>query len=96
MVIEACSEKSRLKHFAVTEAIIGAFYDVYNDLGHGFLESVYREAMIVVLRSKNVPVEREKIVSVEFRGQTVGVFRTDLLVGNCVVVELKCANRQQS
>ena len=47
--------------------------------------------MIVLLRSKNLPVEREKTVSVEFRGETVGVFRTDLLVQNCVVVELKCA-----
>ena len=91
MVIETCSETSRLKHFAVTDAVIGAFYDVYNELGHGFLESVYREAMIVALRSKSVLVEREKNVSVSFRGQTVGVFRTDLVVENCVVVELKCA-----
>ncbi len=85
MVIETCSETSRLKHFAVTDAVIGAFYDVYNELGHGFLESLYREAMIVALRGKNVLVEREKTVSVSFRGQTVGVFRTDLVVENCVV-----------
>jgi GxxExxY protein len=91
MVIGGCSQKSRLKHFAVTDAVIGAFYDVYNELGHGFLESVYREAMIVALRTKDVPVEREKPVDVEFRGEIVGVFRTDLLVENCVVVELKCA-----
>ena len=91
MVIEGRSEKSRLKHFAVTDAAIGAFYDVYNELGHGFLESVYREAMIVALRTKDVPVGREKTVNVGFRGETVGVFRTDLLVENCVVVELKCA-----
>ena len=91
MVIGGRSEESGLKHFAVTDTVIGAFYDVYNELGHGFLESVYREAMIVALRSKNVPVEREKTVDVEFRGETVGVFRTDLLVENCVVVELKCA-----
>lgn len=91
MVIETGSETSRLKYFAVTDVVIGAFYDVYNELGHGFLESVYREAMIVALHSKNVPVEREKAVNVEFRGETVGVFRTDLVVENCVVVELKCA-----
>jgi GxxExxY protein len=96
MEIELSSGTSRLKHFAVADAVIGAFYDVYNDLGHGFLESVYREAMIVALRSKNVLVEREKTVNVEFRGETVGVFRTDLVVDNCVVVELKCARTVDS
>jgi GxxExxY protein len=80
-----------LKHFAVTQEISGAFYEVYNELGHGFLESVYREAMIVALRSKNLIVEREKTVNVEFRGEIVGVFRTDLVVQDCTVVELKCA-----
>jgi GxxExxY protein len=75
----------------VTQEIIGVFYEVYNELGHGFLESVYREAMIVALRSKNLVLEREKTVNVEFRGQIVGVFRTDLVVDNCVVVELKGA-----
>ncbi len=91
MLIHPCFETSRLKHFTVTDAVIGSFYDVYNELGHGFLESVYREAIIVALRSKDVAVEREKTVKVEFRGQTVGVFRADLVVQNCVVVELKCA-----
>ncbi len=85
------AEAPKLKHFGVTQDIIGAFYEVYNELGHGFLESVYREAMIVALRSKSLVVEREKAVNVEFRGEIVGVFRTDLLVQDCVVVELKCA-----
>ena len=38
-----------LKHAEITEAIIGSFYDIFNELGHGFLECVYREAMIVAL-----------------------------------------------
>ena len=85
------AEAPRLKHFGVTQDIIGAFYEVYNELGHGFLESVYREAMVVALRSKGLVVEREKTVNVEFRGEIVGVFRTDLVVQNTIVVELKCA-----
>src|SRR5208283_4691898 len=84
-------ESGTLKHREVTDAIIGAFYDVYNELGYGFLESVYREAMIVALRSKNMPVEREKSVEVYFRGISIGHFRTDLIVGYCVIVELKSA-----
>jgi GxxExxY protein len=84
-------ENGKLKHGEITDAIIGVFYDVYNELGYGFLESVYREAMIVALRSKNLAVEREKSVEVFFRGVSIGHFRTDLVVGNCVIVELKSA-----
>src|SRR5208337_148380 len=91
MVFEPCSEKSRLKHFAVTDAVIGAFYDVYNELGHGFLESVYRDALALVLHSKGMSVDREKTAQVRFRGTVVGVFRTDLVVQDSVIVELKCA-----
>ena len=85
------SERPALKHFAITDAVIASFYDVYNELGHGFLESVYREAMMIALGSRNVAVEREKTVTVVYRSQTIGVFRTDLVVEDCVIVELKCA-----
>ena len=49
-----------LKNAEITDAIIGCFYDVYNELGYGFLESVYREAMIIALRSLDLKVESEK------------------------------------
>jgi GxxExxY protein len=91
MTIETPVEAPKLKHFAVTQEIIGAFYEVYNELGHGFLESVYREAMIVALRSKNFVVEREKTVNVEFVAKLWACFGLTLVVDNCVVVELKCA-----
>jgi len=81
---------SQLRHSEITKPIIGAFYEVYNELGHGFLESVYREAMIIALREKGLDVEREKTVTVRFRNETVGVFRADLIVGSAVIVELKC------
>jgi GxxExxY protein len=85
------NDGTKLKYVDITEAIIGSFYDVYNELGHGFLESVYRDALRVVLQSKGLSVDREKACQVTFRGQVVGVFRTDLLVQNTVIVELKCA-----
>ena len=78
------------------EPIIGAFYNVYNELGHGFLESVYREAMVIALREKGLQVEREKTVTVRFHNETVGVFRADLIVGSAVIVELKCARMLDS
>lgn len=89
--METIAQQEVLKHAELTDAIIGAFYDVFNELGHGFLESVYREAMLVALRAKGLRVEREKSVDVQFRGQVVGVFRTDLVVNDLVIIELKCA-----
>src|SRR5664279_4486075 len=85
-----------LKHSAIREAIIGSFYDVYNELGHGFLESVYREALAVLLAERGQNVEQEKTVTVRFRNSIVGIFRTDLLVNNVVIVEPKCARALDS
>ena len=75
----------------LTERIIGVFYEVYNELGFGFLESVYREAMRIALEQAGLRVEAEVAVPVSFRGRPVGVFRADLVVDGRVVVELKTA-----
>ena len=82
---------SQLAHEEVTEKIIGVFYDVYNELGHGFLEAVYREAMLVALRQAGLEVEKEVLLPVYFRGVTVGEYRADLVVDKKVIVELKTA-----
>ncbi len=70
----------RLKHGQLTEQIIGVFYDVYNELGHGFLESVYEEAMTLALSQAGLLVERQYPLKVTFRGHVVGDFRADLVV----------------
>jgi GxxExxY protein len=75
----------------LTEKIIGVFYEVYNELGFGFLESVYREAMRIALGQAGLRVEAEVPVPVSFRGTVVGVFRADLVVNGGVVLELKTA-----
>ncbi len=93
---ESNAPAAALKHSSITDAIIGAFYEVYNEMGQGFLESVYREALSCVLEQKGCSVEQEKAVTVSFRGRTVGIFRTDLLVNNSVIVELKCARALDS
>ncbi|MDX6613310.1 MAG: hypothetical protein QOD75_2496 [Blastocatellia bacterium] len=79
----------RLKHKALTELIIGVFFDVYNELGHGFLESVYEKAFELALTAKGVSVRRQIEVPVWFRGQQVGDFSADMLVKECVLLELK-------
>jgi GxxExxY protein len=67
----------KLKHAEITERIIGVFFAVYNELGHGFLESVYQNAMVIALAQAGLQVEREVPVPVYFRGQIVGDYRAD-------------------
>ncbi len=77
------------KYKEITEKIIKGFYEVYNELGNGFLESVYEHALSIVLIGYGLHVERQKEISVHFRGHVVGDFRADLIVDNKVIVELK-------
>lgn len=79
------------KHSELTDLIIGVFYEVYNELGYGFLESVYRNALQLALIEKGLSVEPEKAISVYFRGKKVGDFRADLVVNDLVLLELKTA-----
>jgi GxxExxY protein len=83
------ADKRGVKHKELTETIIGVFYEVYNELGHGFLESVYEKAFELALTSKGLDVLRQIDVPVWFRGQKVGGFVADVLVNKCVLLELK-------
>jgi GxxExxY protein len=77
----------------ITSAVIGAALEVHRLLGPGFLESVYEEAMAVELELRGVAHERQKAISVSYKGHAVGEGRTDFLVENSVIVELKAADR---
>jgi GxxExxY protein len=76
-----------LKHSELTDRIIGVYYDVYNELGHGILESTYAEAIVAALGASGLHVDRE--VRVWFRGKKIGQYFADLLVERTVMVELK-------
>lgn len=78
-----------LIHADLTQKIIGVFYDVYNELGHGFLESVYQSSLEIALTSEGLTVRHEIEIPVWFRRQKVGDFSADLLVNQCVLIELK-------
>jgi GxxExxY protein len=82
------SEESLL-HKELTNNIISCFYRVYNDLGYGFLERVYQNALYFVLIDEGLNCEVEKPVKVYHNGRVVGDYRADLLVENCVLLELK-------
>jgi GxxExxY protein len=81
------------KHEELTQRVIGVFYEVYNELGHGFLESVYREAMRLALTQAGLQVKTEVPVPVRFRGVVVGIFRADLIINDCLLVELKATEQ---
>ena len=80
-----------LKHSDITEQVIGAYYDVYNDLGHGFLERVYQNAMYFELLDRGLKVEAQKKVNVYRNGRLIGAYYADLLVNDTVIIELKAA-----
>ena len=83
------ADERRYKYAELTEEIIGVFYEVYNELGSGFLEKVYEEAMSIVLRSKNIEFQRQVPVPVWFRGVKIGSYEADLVVAGHVLIELK-------
>jgi GxxExxY protein len=82
-----------LKHPEITDKIIRGFYEVYNELGSGFLESVYENALDIVLNEYGLSVDRQKDISVKFRGSVVGEFRPDLFLNSKVIVEIKAVER---
>lgn len=83
--------RENYKHSELSELIIGVFYDVYNELGFGFLESVYRKSFALALAPKCKTVREEVPIAVYFRGSNVGDFKADLVVNDLILVELKTA-----
>jgi GxxExxY protein len=83
------SGSTELLHGDITGEIISAFYSVYNEMGYGFLESVYVRALAIELFQRRMHVAREVPVTVYYKGVTVGTYRADLLVADTVVVEVK-------
>jgi len=83
---------SGLLYQDLTEKIIGTFYSVYNELGHGFAESVYEQSMLLALSDAGMLVARQVPINVFFRGHQVGTFRADMLVEDAVLLELKATS----
>ena len=78
-----------MEHEELTHQIIGCAYNVDNKLGFGFLESVYRKAMVIELTKAGLKGEEEKPLKVYYDDEVVGEFSADLFVEDIVVVELK-------
>jgi len=78
-----------MEHEDLTRKIIGCAYTVFNKLGFGFLESVYRKAMMIELGKAGIEVVEERPITVYYDEYVVGKFSADLYVEETVVVELK-------
>ena len=80
------------QHFDLTQLILKAFYRVYNTLGYGFLEKVYENAMRIELLKLGLDCVTQQPIDVYYEQQKVGVYYADLIVNNCVIIELKAAD----
>ena len=85
-----------LAHREITEQIIGAAFEVYRHLGYGFLEKVYRKAMVVELTLRSLKVQEHFPIKVTYKGADVGEYEADLFVEDRVMVELKVAKEYVS
>ncbi|HEV7990544.1 MAG TPA: GxxExxY protein [Gemmatimonadaceae bacterium] len=86
-------DQLQLLEWELTGEIIGAFYAVYNELGFGFLESIYRRTLATECRLRGLRVIEEAPVEVVYKGVEVGRFRVDLVVADRVIVEVKSASQ---
>lgn len=77
-------------HQELTKSLIGIYYDVYNELGFGFLEKVYQNAMIIELKSRGYTIENQKKIHVIYKNEIVGNYIPDIIVNSSVIIELKC------
>lgn len=83
------ADERGLKHHELTERLIGIFFNLYNELGHGFLESVYEQKFAVVLVENGVFFQRQIAVPIWFHGAQISEFRADLIVEGKVLIALK-------
>jgi GxxExxY protein len=81
-----------LLHQELTDVIIKTFYEVYNELGYGFLERVYLNSLYLELKSKGLNVEAQRKIEVYYKGIEVGEYYADLIVENSVILELKAVD----
>jgi len=82
-----------MQHEELTERIIGCAYKVYNQMGFGFLESVYEKCLLIELRKEGLKAESQTPVHVFYDDENVGEFFADIIVKNTIILELKSVRR---
>ncbi len=80
---------SRTSHQELSEIMIGCAFEVYNQLGFGFLEKVYENSLEIEMKTKGILVQTPKEISVNYKGSIVGKYVSDRIVKNQIIVEVK-------
>lgn len=86
------TESTPLLYEELTGKILEACFEVSNELGAGFLESVYERALVIALEQKGLSVKTQASIAVNFRGLSVGQFYADILIEEKVIIELKAVS----
>jgi GxxExxY protein len=81
----------KLLHEELTNIVLKSFYKTYNTLGYGFLEKVYENALLIELRKNGLKCEQQYRIEVYYEGVVVGQYTADILVADCLILELKAA-----
>lgn len=81
------------KHSELTGKILGAFFQAHKELGYGFSEKVYENALVILLMELGLRVEAQVHLPVYYHGQKVGEYIADLIVNDVVLLELKAADK---
>ncbi len=81
-----------LLHKDVTDKIIRSFFEVYNYLGYGFLERVYENSLAREFLEMGLQFQNQKSLFVNYKGNEVGIYVTDFIVENSVIVEVKACS----
>jgi len=93
---QTSTDERRYEHSNLTDVVIGVFYEVYRELGQGFLEKVYEQAMAVALKAKGLEVQQQVPVPVWFRGVKIGAYEADIVVSGILLLELKACRTLDS
>ena len=84
------------RHSDITREIIAAAYRVHKELGHGFLEKVYKNALAIELGQSGLNCAVEVPLKVSYRGQLVGEYCADIIVDNKIIIEAKAVSKLDS
>ncbi len=89
----ATRSKFKGKHSELTGEILGCFFQVQKELGYGFSEKVYENALAILLKENELKVDQQVRLQVHYHNQVVGEYIADMIINHVVLLELKAAER---